>query len=154
MLITFTPAYSPALFSFLIISSGALACVAGGYLSQKGAEKTLARFFLTTSASCCIISPLIFITGNEEMVILFLFVWGMVVIADSPLFSTLVAKNAPQESKGTALTIVNCLGFALTILSIQFLTYTSTILPQAYLFVGLAIGPLLGLIGLFQKNKS
>ena len=45
----------------------------------------------------------------------------MVVIADSPLFSTLVAYNAANTSKGTALTIVNSIGFAITILSIQIL---------------------------------
>jgi hypothetical protein len=31
----------------------------------------------------------------------------MVVVADSPLLSTLVAQNAPAEIKGTTLTIVN-----------------------------------------------
>lgn len=153
ILISFAPSYSPALFSFLIISSGALACVVGGYLSQKSGEKTLAQFFLTASTCCCVVSPFIFLYGAQEVVILFLFIWGIVVIADSPLFSTLVAQNAPHESKGTALTIVNCLGFALTILSIQCLTFTSTFLPHPYLFVSLAIGPLLGLIGLFQKNN-
>jgi hypothetical protein len=37
----------------------------------------------------------------------FLTFWGMVVVADSPLLSTLVAQNVPAEIKGTALTIVN-----------------------------------------------
>jgi hypothetical protein len=34
----------------------------------------------------------------------------MVVVADSPLLSTLVAQNAPAEIKGTTLTIVNSIG--------------------------------------------
>jgi cytochrome c biogenesis protein CcdA len=43
----------------------------------------------------------------------------MVVVADSPLLSTLVAQNAQAEIKGTTLTIVNSIGFAITIISIQ-----------------------------------
>jgi hypothetical protein len=48
---------------------------------------------------------------------------GMVVVADSPLLSTLVAQNAPAEIKGTTLTIVNSIGFAITIISIQLIRF-------------------------------
>jgi hypothetical protein len=41
---------------------------------------------------------------------------------DSPLLSTLVAQNAPAEIKGTTLTIVNSIGFAITIISIQLIS--------------------------------
>ena len=69
-------------------------------------------------------------------------IWGMAVVADSPQFSTLVAMTAPPESKGTALTIVNCLGFAITIASIQLLDVE---ISEQFLFVLLAPGPLFGL---------
>jgi ABC-type dipeptide/oligopeptide/nickel transport system permease subunit len=51
---------------------------------------------------------------------------GMVVVADSPLLSTLVAQNAP-EIKGTTLTIVNSIGFAITIISIQLISGLRTV---------------------------
>ena len=75
----------------------------------------------------------------------------MVVIADSPLFSTLVAQNAPVESKGTLLTITNCVGFSLTIISIQLFGKLTEFINHEYLFVFLAIGPILGLWVMFEK---
>ncbi len=140
-------------FSFLIIGSGGLACVAGAYLAQRLGEKRIASLALFLSGLCCLISPFSFSTLNEVLFISFLIFWGLVVIADSPLFSTLVAKNAPSESKGTALTIVNCIGFAITIVSIQLISLLQGkgIETQAYIF--LAIGPILGLVGLYQKGQ-
>jgi len=84
--------------------------------------------------------------------ILFLVFWGLVVIADSPLFSTLVAQNTNPETKGTALTIVNSIGFALTIISIQLLSYLYSVINPNYVFLVLAIGPALGLIALSRNN--
>ena len=76
----------------------------------------------------------------------------MVVIADSPLFSTLVAQNALAESKGTALTIVNCIGFSITIISIQLINMLNLSWNPKYVYIILAIGPILGLIALYEKK--
>ena len=43
--------------------------------------------------------------------------WGMVVIMDSPQFSSLIAQTADPENKASALTIVNCIGFSITIIT-------------------------------------
>ena len=51
------------------------------------------------------------------LVLIFYLVLVSAVAADSPQFSSLVAKCAPAEWKGTALIIVNCLGFSLTVVS-------------------------------------
>ena len=75
----------------------------------------------------------------------------MVVIADSPLFSTLVAQNAPSEDKGTALTIVNCIGFSITIISIQIICSLINITNSNLIFSILAIGPIFGLLSLRKK---
>ena len=107
--------------SFLVIGLGSLACVLGGYISEKVGIKKTAGLFLFLSGICCLISPLIFYMNSVILFIAFLIFWGLVVIADSPLFSTLVAQNAKAESRGTALTIVNCIGFSVTIFS--FLDY-------------------------------
>ena len=74
----------------------------------------------------------------------------MVVIADSPLFSTLVANNVDNESKGTALTIVNSIGFSITIISIQMLNIISHVLIPQMIYMFLAIGPVLGLMALVK----
>ena len=78
----------------------------------------------------------------------------MVVIADSPLFSTLVAQNASAEIKGTALTIVNCIGFAITIVSIQLLNEMRTWTNSNMVYMMLALGPILGLVALISKNST
>ncbi|MFY0654298.1 MAG: MFS transporter [Cyclobacteriaceae bacterium] len=140
--------------SFLIIGIGGPACVIGGYVSENFGTKKTATIALLSSCFCCLVSPLIFQLNSQFTFLAFLFFWGIVVIADSPLFSTLVAKNAPSEIKGTALTIVNCLGFSITIISIQLLNGMRNILEYNVLYIFLAIGPLLGLIALSRKSTS
>jgi MFS family permease len=139
--------------SFLIIGLGGLSCVLGGFISQKIGVKKTAFIALLLSGICCIISPLIFYTNSPFIMVAFLMFWGLVVIADSPLFSTLVAQNAKAEVKGTALTIVNCIGFAITILSIQIINLFIQFWTPKYVFTLLAIGPLFGLIALYKNKK-
>jgi predicted MFS family arabinose efflux permease len=80
--------------SFLIIGIGGLACLLSGYLAQTLETKKTASIALFLSCGCCLISPLIFTSESESLFIGFLMFWGMVVIADSPLLSTLVAQDA------------------------------------------------------------
>lgn len=139
--------------SFLIIGLGGLGCVAGGYISQNLGTKKTASLALFMSCACCLLSPLAFITESETVLIGFLILWGLFVIADSPLFSTLVAQNALDEAKGTALTIVNCIGFSITIISIQLINTLSDSMNPKYIFMLLAFGPILGLFALYE-NKT
>ncbi len=139
--------------SFLIIGIGGLACVLGAYIAQTVGTKKTAFTALLLSCGCCLISPFIFTSPFESLFIGFLIFWGMVVIADSPLLSTLVAQNASAEIKGTALTIVNCIGFSITIISIQFITGMIALTNSNGIYSILAIGPILGLIALRRKNK-
>lgn len=147
------PEINVSQWSFIIIASGSVACVISGYLSQDFGTKRVALSALFLSTCCCLISPLFLTYANTCVLFLFLLFWGMVVIADSPLFSTLVAQNAPIESKGTLLTITNCFGFSLTIISIQLFGSMAEFINNEYLFVFLAIGPILGLSAMLGKNK-
>lgn len=140
--------------SFLIIGIGSISCVISGYASQKiGANKT-AIIALILSSSCCIAAPFLFMSEMENVFIGFLMLWGMVVIADSPMLSTLVAQNAPVQMKGTALTIVNCIGFSISIISIQLITTMVTYFDSNNIYLVLAIGPILGTIALIKKSKD
>ena len=139
--------------SFVIIASGSVACVISGYLSQYFGAKKVAITALFLSTCCCLISPVFLSYANVYVLFFFLLFWGMVVIADSPLFSTLVAQNAPIESKGTLLTITNCIGFSLTIISIQLFGRLIEVINGEYLFVFLAIGSVLGLIAMLEKEN-
>lgn len=138
--------------SFVIIGLGGIACLLAGFISESIGAKKTATVSLSLSTMCCLISPLIFYANSWQFLILFLIFWGLVVIADSPMFSTLVAQNAPEQSRGTALTIVNCVGFSITIISIQSITFLSQKIEPNYLFTLLAIGPVLGLIALIKTH--
>ncbi|WP_215225641.1 MFS transporter [Echinicola shivajiensis] len=143
-----------SIWSFLIIGIGSLGCILAGYLSINQGAKKIASLALAISGFCCLLSPLIFLQSSSILLITFLLIWGLAVVADSPLFSTMVAQNAPADFKGTALTIVNSLGFALTIFSIQLLNYFRGAVDAHYLFIVLAIGPILGLSVLWKKKKQ
>lgn len=136
--------------SFLIIAFGSISCIAGGFFSDRFGVKRVANYSIAFSGLCCLAVPFTF-TISSLGFIAFLTFWGMVVIADSPLFSTLVAQNAVPELKGTALTLVTCIGFAITIVSIQLLTYLNSYFNDPHVYWILAIGPSIGF--LFQRKK-
>lgn len=151
----FEDAHLPVpLLSFFIIASGGLACVLSGILSQYAGAKRVATVALSLSCLCCIVSPLFLFLNSIPLFISFLFFWAVVVIADSPMFSTLVAQSAPEESRGTSLTIVNCIGFSITILSIQLISALSVKVSAQYLYLFLGAGPVLGLIALLKSNSA
>ena len=133
--------------SFLIIGLGAFSCFVGGFLSERFGTRRMASFFLLTSGICCIVSPIAFdLPGSFFFA--FLIFWGLVVIADSPLFSTLVAIHADPAIKGSAITLVTSIGFAITIVSIQLLSFLIESIGQQYLYLILALGPIFGLLAL------
>ena len=140
-----------SLFAFLIIASGGLSCMLGGLLSQKFGAKKIATMALSLSGLCCLLSPIFLFADSVYIFFMFLFIWGLAATADSPLFSSLVAKNAPEHLRGTSLTLVNCIGFAITIVSIQLLNILSKEMNSHYLYMVLAIGPILGLWALLKR---
>ncbi|WP_432328713.1 MFS transporter [Mucilaginibacter sp. P25] len=142
------------LLSFLIIGAGALACAGSGIISKYKGVKNVAVLALTISCTCCLVSPLFLFAGSAGAMIGFLLVWSTAAIADSPLFSTLVAQNADQQLKGTALTIVNCIGFAITIISIQLIAALRTAENARYIYMLLAIGPVWGLMALINGRNT
>jgi MFS family permease len=129
--------------SFIVIACGGPGCVLGGILSQKTGSKTVAFYSLMISGVCCLLSPILF-NISQVFFLLMLLIWGCTVVSDSPQFSTLVAQSAPAANKGTALTIVTSIGFAITILSIQFLKFISLQWKENSLLF-LFAGPVLGL---------
>ncbi|MEM1119242.1 MAG: MFS transporter [Bacteroidota bacterium] len=141
-----------SLLAFLIIAIGSLGCIIGGYISLRTGSKKVAFGMLLVSGICCLLSPFIF-QLSTPLFLAILLIWGFTVVGDSPQFSTIVAKTAPNLYIGTALTIVNCIGFALTILSIQVVGYLQHIVGLENVFLVLLIGPIVGLITL-KKGRT
>jgi MFS family permease len=139
--------FNVSLLSFAIIAAGAIGSIAGGLFSVRLGSARVAFAQLATSGLCCVLSPLLFLTG-PAVFIPFLLLWGVVVAGDSPQFSALNAHYAPRDNVGSALTIANCIGFGISIVSIQLLNATAGTVPAQYLFLLLAPGPALGLLAL------
>jgi MFS family permease len=133
-----------SLWAFFIIGAGAIGCVVGGLLSGKFGSARVASAQLAISGMCCVAAPFLFST-SPPVFLLFLLIWGVTVVGDSPQFSTLNAHYAPRELVGSALAIVNCIGFSITIVSIQLLSYAGQFLDTRWLFLLLTAGPVAGL---------
>ena len=145
------------LWSFIIIGIGSLSCIAGGYLSQTIGSSRVAFYSLVCSGLCCLVS-FAFFNLSFPLFITVMMIWGITVIADSPQFSTIVAQTAMAEYKGTALTAVTSIGFAITIISIQLLhNLFETWKDTRAACILLAPGPFIGLLFFYRliaKNKS
>ena len=130
------------LWTFIIIGVGAIGCVIGGSLSKQYGSCRIAFFAMVFSASCALLSILFF--GFNEVVFLgIMLIWGFFVVMDSPQFSSVIADYSEKEYVGSTLTIVNSIGFGITIVSIQLVAFL--VENNQNFFWVLAIGPILGL---------
>jgi len=132
------------MWAFIVIGAGFIGCVGGGLLSGKFGSARVACTQLAASGVCCLLSPFI-IGASTPLFLIVLVVWGITVAGDSPQFSALNALKAPKALVGSALTIVNCIGFAMTIAGVQFLSYAGSFIETRWLFLTLAAGPIIGL---------
>ena len=133
--------------SFVIIAVGSVGCIVGGMISNKIGSAKVAFIQLALSCICCLISPFIFNT-SAPFFLTFLIFWGIVVVGDSPQYSAIIALSAPKELVGSGLTLVNSIGFAITILSLWFVYQFLDLINISYALMILAIGPILGLISM------
>lgn len=136
--------------SFLVIGTGSAGCIAGGFLSQRWGSQNVAATALLLSGLCCVAFPFLFHT-SPFLFFGMMLCWGFAVTADSPQFSALVATAAPEKNKGTALTMVTSIGFAITIVSILLLKEFFLLYKENALWL-LAPGPFLGLLALQKKR--
>jgi MFS family permease len=148
---TLSPA-TQSLWTFVLIGIGGISCSLGGLISQKLGSETVAMASLIGSGTCGLIL-LVFPEFAFWAPISFLFVWGLLLSPDSPQFSTLVAQSVAPEHRGTTLTLVNGLGFGLTIVSIQFTQHLAGFLSPNQFIGLLCLGPVVG-VGLFFSSRG
>ncbi|MCM0042450.1 MAG: MFS transporter [Algoriphagus sp.] len=149
---TLSPA-TQSLWTFVLIGIGGISCSLGGLISQKLGSGTVAMASLIGSGTCGLILW-VFPEFAFWAPIPFLFVWGLLLSPDSPQFSTLVAQSVAPEHRGTALTLVNGLGFGLTIVSIQVTQFAEGFLSP-HQFIGLlCIGPVVGVFLFFSSTPG
>ncbi|MFW2366194.1 MAG: MFS transporter [Desulforhopalus sp.] len=137
------------LWAFLIIASGAAGCAIGGIVSKKLGSARVAFFLLAVSGCCCLLSPFFF-SLPPVFFLAIMIVWGVSVAGDSPQYSTVIAQTVPGDLVGSALTLVNCIGFFITIVSLQLVDFLSTLIEVEILLLILLPGPLFGLYSMRQ----
>jgi DHA1 family inner membrane transport protein len=138
------PAGQVAATSFAVIGAGFFGCAVGGLLARRFGSARVAGLQLAASGLACVLAPLL-LDAPLWLFLAWLLVWGVTVVGDSPQFSTLTALNAPRDAVGSVLTFVNCIGFAISIVSIELFARLAQQWSLAMLLPWLALGPALGL---------
>ena len=133
--------------SFAVLASGAVGCIAGGQLVRRWGSARIAAAQLAASGACCLAAPWL-MPAPTWLFFAWLLLWGITVVGDSPQFSALTAVNAPREAIGSVLTLTNSIGFAISALSIEVFVRAATHGSLAGVLPWLAIGPAVGLIAL------
>lgn len=129
-----------------VFLAGGLGCIGGGIVSHRWGSGRVAMIALTGSALCCLIYPWVSVMAFGAALTL-LFIWGCFVVTDSPQFSALASKACPAERVGGALALMNSIGFAITVVSIELATLLWDS-AREYVSWLLLPGPVLGLLAM------
>lgn len=130
--------------AFGVLGAGALGCVAGGLAARRFGSARVAGVQLAASGLCALAAPWM-LGAPGPLFAAWALLWGITVAGDSPQFSALTATNAPRESVGSVLTLVNSIGFAISVLSIEAFVRWASVAGLATVLPWLALGPAAGL---------
>ena len=130
---------------FAGIGIGLFSCVGGGLLARRFGSARVAGAQLLCSGACGLVAPWL-LDAPLWLWAPWLLLWGATVSGDSPQLSALTAANAPRAMVGSVLTLVNCIGFALSVVTITVFVGLATLWPLAQVLPWLALGPALGVV--------
>jgi MFS family permease len=129
--------------AFLAIGSGAAGCALAGYFADRLGKARVAMWAMLASAACAALTVVVF-GASPFWLYALVMVWGFAVVADSAQFSALVSEHAPSDHVGTALTLQTCVGFLLTMVTIELIPTLAEATSWRYASLLLVPGPLLG----------
>ncbi len=149
------PGSDPTLFfsagTFLVFLSGAITTVVGGKLADAHGRTTFNIIMLAMSG---ISSQVIGLFFNRPFIALAIATfWGMMVIPDSPQYSSMITELVEPEYVGTALTLQTAIGFMLTVPSIRFIPLFARRVGWSFGFTILGLGPVIGIISMYRLRK-
>ncbi len=142
-----------ALATFAVIAAGAVGCVAAGALADRVGRVRVTVWAMATSGACCLLAGAAF-GVHPALTMALCLVWGVAVVADSAQFSASVAELSDPCLTGTMLTLQSCVGFALTMVTIQLMPVLVTHAGWGGAFAALAIGPALGCVAMRRLGRS
>jgi MFS family permease len=135
--------------SFLVIGAGAAGCAIAGLIADRVGRTLVTSWAMIISGSCCLLVGLLF-QSSPWLLLIVAVIWGASVVADSAQFSTCVTELANPQYIGTALTIQTCLGFLLTMVSIEMIPRLVDQVGWQYAFMALAPGPAFGVLSMLR----
>lgn len=140
-------------FTFLVIASGAGGAVLAGLLADRFGRTLVTIWAMSISGLCALaIGPAA--EFGIAILLLVAVIWGITVIADSAQFSAAIAELSPPRLTGSMLTIQTCLGFLLTVATIQLVPLAVALLTWRHAFAVLAIGPFLGVLAMWRLRRQ
>ncbi|RYF60135.1 MAG: MFS transporter, partial [Cytophagaceae bacterium] len=144
--------FNKSVWAFWGIAAGFMGCAAGGLIALRVGSRQVATVNLMISCCCTALIPLI-VHAPPALFLPFLIIYGITIAGDSPQLTTIISTNVPDSLRGSLLTLATCIGFSITIISIQtlawLLSYTG---GSVWAFWLLVPGPILGLWGLMNKR--
>lgn len=147
------PPLHPALATFLIVASGAIGALLGGFFADRLGRTLVTSIAMTVSGLCALLIGTTF-GGSATGVMVIGVIWGVSVIADSAQFSASTVELSEASLRGAMLTAQTCLGFLLTLFSIHLMPYAVALLGWRYAFCILALGPICGVWAMLTLRAS
>lgn len=142
------PAAEARLAGFAALASGGVGCVVAGALADRYGRTLIAGASLAVSGACALAVGGLF--QEPRLLALLCAVWGFAVVADSAQFSAAVSELADPRYVGTALTLQTCLGFLLTLVTIQLIPPLADAVGWDSVFPVLALGPAFGIWAMWR----
>jgi MFS family permease len=133
--------------AFLAIALGGIVCIPAGGLADRFGKARVAAIVMILSCGSALAAALTF-GGPAWIMVLVLIVWGLTVIPDSALFSSLVADAAPPERVGSIMTLQTAIGFLLTAATVQLTPVAASSFGWPFVLAIMAIGPALGVLAM------
>jgi MFS family permease len=146
------PGLAPAA-TFLVIAAGAIGALIGGRLADRFGRTAVTIWSMAISGTCALSVGWLF-GGPPLLILAVAVVWGISIIADSAQFSACVVELSPPETVGTMLTIQICVGFALTLVTIQSMGFLVDHFGWGIGFSVLALGPLFGCLAMWMLRRD
>ena len=143
---------SPQIHDVVIIGSGAAGCVLAGLAADRIGRTAVTSWAMAVSGACCVSIGLLF-GASPAILLAVAAIWGASVVADSAQFSACVTELADPQYMGTALTIQTCIGFLLTMISIELIPLLVSAVGWRWAFAVLAPGPFLGVVAMQRLRR-
>ncbi|MEM7222249.1 MAG: MFS transporter [Pseudomonadota bacterium] len=134
------------------IASGALGCWLGGLFADRWGRTTLTIGAMAISGGCAL-GVGFFFGGSPLLLTVVCLIWGVTIVADSAQFSAAITELSEPGLEGTMMTLQTCLGFLLTLVTIQLMPVAVGALGWEFAFMVLAIGPLWGVIAMARLRR-